>query len=301
MSCGPSSLDATAKTTKPMTCPRIVAAASQPKFLATRLKCFRYHARAAQSLHSADFEQGQASGVPGRSPLPLEKKQSGHHPTGDGVSITANTKDSMAPSDLKHWLLVMRSHVVLLVACTLVAAFASGGLTMLKEKEYTATAKVLFNDPDFARRSIFSPPTDAARVLATYLQLEVLKEVSDLTSDAIADSRVDGASDLAPEDVSAMVSVVAVGDTDFVEIDATASGAKLSALVANIFARKLIAFRAERDRSKLNAAKRVAEVRSAFISGEGQSRWPIATTDRDQAWNDRGAPDRQRGIRGARD
>ena len=176
------------------------------------------------------------------------------------ILITAITNDSSpTPSSPKQWLSALRRRAGLILVCTLVAAIAAGGLSMLQEKEYTASATLLFNDPDFARRSVFSDPTDAGRVLATYVELDVLKDVSSLTSDAIAKSKVEGAGDLAPEEISTMMSVVAAGDTDLVEIDATAAGAELSALVANTFARQFIVYRAQKDRTKLNAAKRIAE------------------------------------------
>ncbi len=159
----------------------------------------------------------------------------------------------------------------MIVACVLVAALTAGGFSSLKEKEYTASAKLLFSDPDFARRSVFSPPADAARVVATYLQLDVLTDVSELTSDVVSKSRLDGASELTPDDISAMVSVIAAGDSDLVSIDATAAGSKLSALVANTFARQLIDFRARRDRSRLNAGQRAAERQFDRLSATEQT------------------------------
>ena len=197
--------------------------------------------------------------------LSLERKQNRSSSSRNTeISITAIKQDSSpAPSTVKQWLSALRHRAGLILACTIVAAITAGGVSSLQEKQYTASATLLFRDPALANDlfggSAFSPSVDPNRQAATNILLVELGAVSDLTAKALGRTTDEKAKELTSEDVSAMVSAAAAGDSDLVQVDATTTDPELSALVANTFTRQFIAFRAKADRSKLKVAKRLAE------------------------------------------
>lgn len=163
--------------------------------------------------------------------------------------------DSTRQTDLEHVLAILRRRAGLIVLCFVVTAGAALGFSELQQKQYSASASLLFRNPGFAE-DLFGtgtsvPSTDPTREAATNQKLVGLKVVG-----ARAAKQLPG---LSPEEVSDMVSVSAEGEADVVSVTATSPIPAQAQRVANMFARQFIAFRAGTDRSKLLQAKRLAE------------------------------------------
>jgi polysaccharide biosynthesis transport protein len=163
--------------------------------------------------------------------------------------------DSNRQADLERILATLRRRVVLIIACFVVAAAAAFGFSELQQKEYSASATLLFRNQGFAE-DLFgtgqsTPSTDPTREAATNEKLVGLKVVGTLAA-----RQLDG---LSPEEVSSMINVSSEGEADIVSVTATNSDPAQARLVANTFARQFIVFRTETERSKLVQAKQLAE------------------------------------------
>ncbi|MCA9233377.1 MAG: hypothetical protein KDA57_22225, partial [Planctomycetales bacterium] len=157
----------------------------------------------------------------------------------------------------------VRHHIVLILACILVAASSAAGFSLLQEKKYTASASLLFRDPALARdlfgSSALVPTGDPTRQAATNIRLVELEVVAERTAQALKNSPEAEAAKLRAGDISGMVATAAAGESDIVEVSATGPTPELAALVANTFSKQFISFRAEADRSKLEDAKGLAD------------------------------------------
>jgi capsular exopolysaccharide synthesis family protein len=168
--------------------------------------------------------------------------------------------------DLGGVIAVLRRRAGLIVMCVVIATVGAVGISLLQEKQYSASASLLFRNPGFAEslfgNAVTTPATDPTREAATNEKLVGLEIVAKRTSE-----QLEG---LTPEEVSDMVSVSASGEADIVSVTATSSDPGQARFVANTFARRFIAFRAEADKSKLLEAKLLAEEEYSRLSPEQQ-------------------------------
>lgn len=170
-------------------------------------------------------------------------------------------------SDLGGVIAVLRRRVGLIVLCVVIATVGALGYSLSQQKEYSASASLLFRNPGFAEslfgNAVTTPATDPTREAATNEKLVGLEIVSKRTSEHL--------SGLTPEEVSEMVSVSSSGEAEIVSVTATGPDPAQAKTVANVFARQFIAFRAEADKAKLTEAKRLAEEEYARLSPEQQA------------------------------
>jgi succinoglycan biosynthesis transport protein ExoP len=163
--------------------------------------------------------------------------------------------ESAARGDLEQVLAVLRRRAGLIALCFAVTAGAALGFSLLQEKQYSASASLLFRDPGFADdlfgASVTLASPDPAREAATNVKLVGLDVVAERTAE-----RLPG---LSAEEVAGMVEVAAAGESDVVTVKATSPEPARAKRVANTFARRFIVFRAAADKSKLRQAKRLAE------------------------------------------
>lgn len=157
-------------------------------------------------------------------------------------------------TELESTLAVLRRRIGLILLCVAAASAGALGISMLQQKEYSASASLLFRNPGFAG-DLFgtgvaeSPnPTREAATNETLLRLEVVA--------ARTAKRLEG---LTPEAVTSMVSVSVAGESDVVSVTATSPQPAQARRIANMFAHQFIAFRADADRSKLLKAQHLAE------------------------------------------
>lgn len=129
------------------------------------------------------------------------------------------------------------------------------GISLLQEKQYSASSSLLFRNPGFAEdlfgSSTTAPSLDPGREAATNERLVGLDVISTRTAEQLEQFTAD--------EVSEMISVSSEGEADVVSVTATSPEPAEAKLVANTFARQFIAFRVAADKSKLLQAKRLAE------------------------------------------
>jgi succinoglycan biosynthesis transport protein ExoP len=170
--------------------------------------------------------------------------------------------DSSRRNDLERILAILRRRAGLILLCLFVTAAAAFGFSELQQKQYSASASLLFRNPGFAEdlfgTSTSLPSTDPTREAATNQKLVGLQVVG-----ARAARQLKG---LSAAEVSGMVSVSSEGEADVVSVTATSPDPAQAKRVANTFARQFISFRAGTDRSKLLQAKRLAEKELARLS-----------------------------------
>jgi tyrosine-protein kinase len=147
-----------------------------------------------------------------------------------------------------------------LVVCAILVPAAALGFSLSQEKQYTASASLLFRDPGFDQKlfgsQVFQPSGDATREAATNIKLVSLDTVAQRTA-----RRLPGVGS-----VSDKVHVQDEGQANLVGIDATDHSPRRSAQIANTFAQEYIAFRREADRAKISDAQGLVERRLRGLS-----------------------------------
>ncbi|HET7590279.1 MAG TPA: polysaccharide biosynthesis tyrosine autokinase [Solirubrobacterales bacterium] len=170
-------------------------------------------------------------------------------------------------SDLRGVVAVLRRRAGLILLCVVLAAAAAVGFSLAQQKEYSASASLLFRNPGFAEslfgNSVTTPATDPTREAATNEKLVGLEIVAKRTSEHLQG--------LTAEEISEMVGVSASGEADIVSVTATGPDPAQAKTVANAFAHQFIAFRAQADKAKLTEAKKLAEEEYSRLSPEQQA------------------------------
>lgn len=183
------------------------------------------------------------------------------------MTTRASEETDTRQFDLGGVIAVLRRRAGLILMCVVIATVAAVGISLLQEKQYSASASLLFRNPGFAENlfgnSVTTPSTDPTREAATNEKLVGLEIVAKRASE-----HLEG---LTPEEVSGMVSVSASGEADIVSLTATSSDPEQAKFVANTFAHQFINFRAKADRSKLLEAKGLAEEEYSRLSPEQQA------------------------------
>lgn len=174
----------------------------------------------------------------------------------------AVSNDETAPSKVndsfERILETLTRRVKLIAICTIVGTVSAVGFSLLQEKQYTASASLLFRDPQFAQ-SVFGTDAqsfasvDATRQAATNLVLASLKTVSQRTATVMTDS------ELTADDIDSAIEVTAQGESDVVSVSATALDPETARSLADTFARQFIVVRANADKDKLLLAKQLAD------------------------------------------
>ncbi len=145
-------------------------------------------------------------------------------------------------------MLIARRNWILLLVCFLVVPGAALVYSLAQTPEYTASASLLFTEKNTSQ-------FDPERAAATNLQLVSLDQVAARTAETLSDAN------LTPAEISGKVSVSPAGESDLVSVEATDPDPKLSAAIANEFARQFIAFRRDANRAKVLKGKGLVEAR----------------------------------------
>lgn len=166
-------------------------------------------------------------------------------------------------SGLPAPLRALRQHVWIVVFCALGMAALAYTISAAQEVKYSATASLLFRDPQLDQKlfgsAVFAPPTDPTREAATNVRLTSLEVVAARTSKALGGS-------LTPGEVSNDIEVSAAGASNVANVNATAHDPELAARLANTFAQQFIAFRRDADRSKITSAVNLINARLKGLS-----------------------------------
>lgn len=155
-------------------------------------------------------------------------------------------------STVQHFTSLLRRRMAILVIATIALPAGALAYSLTAEKQYTATAKLLFRDPGFDQRlfggQILAPSVDPAREAATNVGLVSLDSVAQRAAEAIDDRPLTG------EDVRSKVTVSAQGQSNVVAVEATDPSPAFAAKLANTVASQYIVFRREADRRKIRQA-----------------------------------------------
>lgn len=143
---------------------------------------------------------------------------------------------------------VLRRRMWIAIACAVIVPATAFAYSSMQEKEYSATASLLFRDPGFAQKlfgtSFFTPSSDPDREAATNLRLVSLGVVAGRTADRLGGG-------LTRREVAKSVEAESAGQSNVVAITATAESPRQAARLANTFAEEYIAFRRDADRLKI--------------------------------------------------
>src|SRR5207248_10217901 len=90
---------------------------------------------------------------------------------------------------LPVWLAVLRRRKIVIFLCTLAVPAAALALSLAQKKEYSASASLLFRDPQFDQKlfgsAVFATQTDPAREAATNIKLVSLEVAAARTAGAL--------------------------------------------------------------------------------------------------------------------
>jgi succinoglycan biosynthesis transport protein ExoP len=150
----------------------------------------------------------------------------------------------------------LRRRIGVVLLCLVLVPAAALAISLAQQKVYSASASLLFRDPQLDQKlfgsTVFSTPTDPAREAATNAKLASLDVVGARTAKAIGGR-------LSPAEVSSKIAVAPAGQSDVVTITASDPDPRFAAKLANTFAQQFIAFRRDADRSKIASAQRLVD------------------------------------------
>lgn len=151
---------------------------------------------------------------------------------------------------------MLRRRIRVVVICALLVPLAAVAFSVSQQKEYAATASLLFRDPQLDQKlfgsTVFAPSNDPAREAATNAKLVSLDVVAARTSKALHGR-------MSASAISGEISVEPAGQSDVVSITATDPDPAFAARLANSFAQQFIAFRRDADRSKIASAQQLVQ------------------------------------------
>jgi uncharacterized protein involved in exopolysaccharide biosynthesis len=153
----------------------------------------------------------------------------------------------------------LRPQLWLVLGVAAAVAAAAVVLSLLQDDEYTASATVyarnsgsvvVVSGPPRFRTSLIAPRPDAGREVISTTRLASLDVVADRTAERIGRG-------MSGEELSGMLDVKPILESDLVEFQATAARPRLAAEFANAFAREYIDYRNAKDDSKVKRATRL--------------------------------------------
>jgi polysaccharide biosynthesis transport protein len=164
---------------------------------------------------------------------------------------------------------ILRRNLGLILLCLVLAPAAALAISLLQDKEYTASSSLLFRDPGldtkFTGTPFFQEGEDEARTQATNVKLVSLDAMAARTARALEQPGWDR------KRVSEAVEVTQEGTSDVVSIQATDTDPDFAARLANTFANEYVVFRRQADRAKVKEALNLAEDRFAAMTPEDQA------------------------------
>ena len=156
--------------------------------------------------------------------------------------------------NLEQLLLVIRRRWRMLLLCVVLVTAAAVGFSELQQKQYTASASLLFRDTQFDQELFganFTPSVvDPTQEQATNIDLVSLPTVASRTAAALH---------LPAGLVKSEVTISAVGQSNIAQINVIDPDPSRAASIANSYAQQFVLFRQEADRSKITAAQQLVQ------------------------------------------
>jgi capsular exopolysaccharide synthesis family protein len=170
--------------------------------------------------------------------------------------------------DLREFLQILGRRIGVLVGVVVITCAAGLALTLLQDKQYTASASLLLSDPALDQAlvgaGLGAPPSgDPQRQVQTNL------DVASLEAIAAQSARRLGGGQTA-DSVSSHVQVEGNPESNLISIEATADRPASAARLANTFAQQYIAFTRDAARSKIRRAQVLLQGQIADLRRRGQ-------------------------------
>jgi receptor protein-tyrosine kinase len=174
------------------------------------------------------------------------------------------TGDLTDQTEFDRALRTIRRRWSLIVGCIVLAALAALGFSLVQQKQYTASASLLFRDTQFDQQlfgSNFVTPTnsDPAQQQATNVDLAALPVIATRTAHALG---------LTPALVKSEVSVSGTGQSTIAQISVTDPNPRRAARIANTYAQQYVLFRQHADRAKIAGAQQLVQQQLAKLTSE---------------------------------
>jgi tyrosine-protein kinase len=163
--------------------------------------------------------------------------------------------ETLDAKGIREALAVLQRRWPLVVVCLVLVTGAAIAYSLLQEKQYTASAQLLFQDQTFDQElfnsTVVEPNVDPTEETATNDHMVQLPIISQRTANAIGG--------ITPGEVQDDVNVSAVGQTNVAEINATDPSPTLAAKIANTYATQYVLFRQEADRAQIIGAQKLIQ------------------------------------------
>ena len=163
--------------------------------------------------------------------------------------------------DLRRWLRVLRRRWWIIAACTILVAGAAAAFSITRQKQYTATASLLFSQSQIGEELLGVPSSGSSDTVAA-LQADDVKLVQSYEVAVRTSAALRGV--LTPQQVSEKINASGIGASDFVAVAAQDSSPRFAALLANTYSRQFIKFRQQTERNQ------VIQVRDSFVNRAGR-------------------------------
>lgn len=155
----------------------------------------------------------------------------------------------------------------LIILCALLVPLLAFGLSLAQDKQWKASASLLFRDPQFAQQlfgSMFSSSSnDPQRAAATNLDLVSSEEVANRAA-----RRLGG---ISPEQLTKRIELVSESQSDVVTIEAVDKSPRRATEIANVVAAEYVAFRREADQGKVRSAQELVQAKLAALPPEDRA------------------------------
>jgi succinoglycan biosynthesis transport protein ExoP len=179
----------------------------------------------------------------------------GQAPTGQAAEPSAQPAERSFGALLLD---AVRHRWLLIIGCCVVAGAIALGLSLIQTKEYSATASLLFREPDFSNE-LFGVNTQESsgngdRQAATNVKLFSLPAI-----DELAVRHLKG--NITASGLQEKVSISSDSSSDVVSVTVTDSNPAFARKAANTFATTYISFRRDADRRKIKNALVLVEKR----------------------------------------
>src|SRR5918997_2168064 len=156
------------------------------------------------------------------------------------LGTTMDDETRASGSGLRGALTTLRRRRWIIICCLLFVPAAAVLASLAQEKQYSASASLLFRDPGLDRKlfesPVLAPSTDPDRQAETNLRLVSLDIVAQRAA-----KRLGGGRDA--RQVADKVTVAPAGPSDVASVTATDPVPRNAARLANAFAREYVAFR----------------------------------------------------------
>jgi succinoglycan biosynthesis transport protein ExoP len=144
--------------------------------------------------------------------------------------------------DLRHYLGVIRRHILLVIFTAIVVGGAALGTSLLERPRYRATSTILFSPQ--TQNLLGTSSEDPARVLSTLAELATNNEILTKAASAMNSTVAD---------LSQTISVNASSDQDILRLSATDTDAQRAARKANAVATAFLAWRTQTQETQTRA------------------------------------------------